>query len=244
MSVDTGTGTPELLREVLGMAGPDANRIASSMPEVDRFRLGSALRYLRRAKTPFDVFFFVESLVAAKQDQKCRRVTNFFRAHASLDDKIELAAGWAFTDPFHFGSPPTPPVVRHVMHSDCFADATWVRDNAATQDQMGCFAGPHSTCVCVEWLRQKPGEVDRVLGTVIGHLCDMRHSLVHESWPVLMVSEYAVGVASPTYSSVMLDIYPCDRADPVIFRTYETGMSFDRFKEISTAAARNHLIAA
>jgi hypothetical protein len=239
------TEASELLREQLGMTDAEASRVAAAMPEVDGFRLWVALRYLRRAASPFDVFFFVEALVAAKQRRKCDLVTKLFRDHASPEDKIELAEGWAFSDPYRFGSGGTP-IVRHAMHADCFADTRWVQDNAVTPEPQGCWAGPHTNCPCVKWLREKPGDVDRVLGIVVGHLCDMRHGLVHESWPTAMVAEYdaSAAAASATYSSTVLDIYPCDPHDPDRFRSYESGVSFDRFKAIATATARNHLLAA
>ena len=225
------------------MTATDANRICAAMPKLDEFRLTSALRYLRRAVTPFDVFFFVESVAAGKEPDKRARVISLYRDHAAPGDKIELAGCWAFTAPFRFGSA-LAPIVRHVMHDDCFADTAWVRDRAVTSEPLGCFTGPNTHCPCVRWLSERPDRVNAAVEIVIGHLCAMRHSLVHESWPVLMVAEYDPNAASPTYSSVALDVYPCDRDDPELYRSYETGISFDRFRAISIAAARNHLLAA
>ena len=39
----------------------------------------------------------------------------------------------------------------------------------------------------------------------------------------------------------MLDLYPSDGGDPEYFRTYETGVSLNRFKAICVAATLNHL---
>jgi hypothetical protein len=232
-----------LLQECLAMPGMDADRVAVLLPDVDRFRLGAALHFLRRASSPFDVFFFVEALVAAKQWGKCDLVKKLFRDHATDEDKIELTTGWAFTGPYTFGSA-IPLPVRHVMYSDSRADVAWILENLGDDHEpFSCSTGVRglaSLCPCGQWLRERPAEIDRALDAVIGHLCDMRHSLVHESWPVFMVAEPA---AAPSFGSTVVDCYPCDRNNPEIFRTYEAGISFDRFRAIGVTTARTCLIA-
>jgi len=232
----------KLLRECLGMEGAVADRVAIALPDLDRFRLDAALRFLRRATLPTEVFFFVESLVAAKQWGKCNLVKKLFRDHATREDKIELAAGWAFTEPYKFGSA-VPLPVRHVMYADCRADMDWIRENWGDDDSFGCSTGVKglaSPCPCERWLREKEvPEVDRALDAVVGHLCDMRHSLVHESWPVFMITEPA---PPDSLGSSMLDCYPCE-GDLASFRTYESGITLGRFRAIAVATARSYLSA-
>ena len=236
-----------LLQECLGLQGTEAERVASVLSDLDRFRLETALRFLRRATSSFEVFFFMEALVAAKKADKCERMVRLFQRHASEEDKIEVAAGWAFNEPFRFGTEGTP--VRHVMHGECVVDAAWLIGNGINPDglldPLGCMTG--HTCECVQWLRQHPAFVDDAVGEVIRHLCDMRHSLVHESWPTLMITDdpSETGPQGPpeSMSSTTLDAYPCDPDDPAIFRTYETSITFNRFKSIAVATARAYLTA-
>ena len=230
-----------LLQECLGASKSDADRIALALADVKRFRLHASLRLLRRAASPFDVFFFIESLIAAKKHKKCRRVIALFNRCARAEHKVELVAGWSFTKPYRFGSP-VPRPLRHVMFDDCSADTVWWSNNVGfPPDPLGCTTGLGTVlCPCVQWIRDRPAALDRALAQVIGHLCDMRHSLVHESWPLFMVAEHVPGADGST----MLDMYPCDPDDHDIFRTYEAGISFERFRAISVATALNYLNAA
>jgi len=233
----------ELLEEVLGMDGAEAERVAAALPELDRFRLDAALRFVRRATAPAEVFFFAESLVAAKQHPKCARVKKLFRDHATTEDKIELLAAWAFTDPYRFGTE-APFAARHVMYADCIVDTDWITENWGEEDgYLGCSTAVRnlgSLCPCERWLREKPAAIDKALDVLIGHLCDMRHSLVHESWPVFMVTDPLPPESS---GSSMRDCYPCAPEDLDIFRSYESGITFERFKTIAAATVRNHLVA-
>src|SRR5262245_60784532 len=120
-------GLTEHLQEVLGMQLTDAERVAGTRSEVERFRLEFALRFLSRAASPFEVFFFMGALVAAKKENKCALIVKLFQDHASHEDRIEMAAGWAFSEPFQFGTARTP--VRHVMHADCLGDTAWLTEN-------------------------------------------------------------------------------------------------------------------
>ena len=131
-----------LLQECLAMPGMDADRVAVLLPDVDRFRLGAALHFLRRASSPFDVFFFVEL------------VKKLFRDHATDEDKIELTTGWAFTGPYTFGSA-IPLPVRHVMYSDSRADVAWILENIGDDHEpFSCSTGVRglaSLCPCGRW---------------------------------------------------------------------------------------------
>lgn len=234
----------DLLQSELGLQSSEAARVASSMPELDRFRASAALRAFRRATSPFGVYFCAESFVAAKRRRKCELVTKLFVERLSSSEKIEMLASWAFTEQYAFGTARGP--VLHVMYPDCASDAQWLVTNTgqpAFTPPFGCSTGLQSGCPCIDWIGAHPTAVDPAVGILVGHLCDMRNSVVHESWPAFMVAESVSG-AGGAQSASMLDCYPSDRTDPSQFRTYESGIPLDRFKAITQSAIRGHLLAA
>jgi hypothetical protein len=234
----------DLLQSELGLPASDAARVASRMPELDRFRASAALRAFRRATSPFGIYFCAESFVAAKRHGKCALVKKLFVERLSSSEKIEMLASWAFTEQYAFGTARGP--VLHVMYPDCASDAQWLVTNTgqpAFTPTFGCSTGAQSGCPCIDWLRAHPTAVDPAMEILVGHLCDMRNSVVHESWPAFMVAESVSGTTG-AQSSSMLDCYPSDRPDPSQFRTYESGIPHDRFKAITQSAIRGHLLAA
>jgi hypothetical protein len=124
------------------------------------------------------------------------------------------------------------------MYDSCVADSTWWAENmGGSPSVLGCSA-TDDVCPCVVWLRHHADRADEAVEAVIRHLCDMRHSMVHESWPVFMVAEGGSG-----FPSSIRDLYPCG-FDPEMFRSYESGITLDRFKAIVITTARNYLNAA
>jgi hypothetical protein len=229
-----------LLIEVLEAPAPVAARVSAACTDLELFRLDAALRFVRRAKSPSEVFFFAEALVAAKRRNKCDRLVGLISDHASSDDKVELVAGWAFTDPYPFGSARGP--VHHVSYQHCVADKDWLDlqgFSTTDPDPFDCSAGIGSHCPCIAWLRENRGRLNEFVERVVRHLCDMRHSLVHESWPVLMVADDVPG----SDGGSVLDCYPCDPHDENMFRTYESGITLDRFKSITLATTLARLSA-
>ncbi len=236
----------DLLQTELGLAHADATRVANRMPELDRFRTCASLRAFRSAASPFGIYFCAESFAAGKQNRKCALVKSLYVDRLNSAEKLEMLSSWAFTEQYAFGT--AAGHVLHVMHPDCVSDAQWWRDEVgqvAYEPASGCSTSAYSECRCMDWIRAHPAAVDPALETLVGHLCDMRNSVVHESWPAFMVAEFFnVPGVSQAQSASMLDCYPSDRSDPSQFRTYESGMPLDRFKEITKSALRGHLLAA
>jgi hypothetical protein len=233
----------DALQAELGLLPRDAEDVVYLMRPLQRFRASAALRLMRRARTPFDVYFCAESFAAATVEGKCAKMTQLFVQRLATNDKIELLASWAFSDQYRFDSSRGP--VRHVMHSDCASDTAWLEDNIGrpTCPDDSCSVGLNSGCPCVGWIRDHPAAVDPSLETLVSHLCDMRNSMVHESWPVFMVAELIdVPGLPPADAASMLDCYPSNRNDPEQFRTYETGITLDRFKVIVRMALREEVL--
>jgi hypothetical protein len=153
-------------------------------------------------------------------------------------DKVELLASWAFTDQYPFGADRAQ--VRHVMYSECAADSQWLLENTGNDShvpQYGCSVGLSGGCECVQWIREHPAAIDAALEKLVGHLCDMRNSVVHESWPAFMVVDSTGG-----WPTSLLDCYPSDRIDPALFRSYESAIPLDRLRLIVSAALRAHVL--
>lgn len=198
--------------------------------------------FLQEAASPAEVVYALEALVAAKKTGKLGRLRRLFREHATDLQKIELLSRWAFSEPYQVGSVPSPVIVRHVMYNDCAADENWLEHGgAASAEPLGCVTDPNVPCTCVRWLREHQASTDTATDRLVGHLYDMRCALVHEAWRVEMVAPWSPDADRiGHYHSTVSDCYPCDSTDPNVVRSYEAGISLERFKEIALAIAQEY----
>src|SRR5262245_56413989 len=117
----------DALQAELGLERRDAADVAYLMRPLQRFRATAALRLMRRARTPLDVYFCAESFAAATAEGKCAKMKALFVQRLSTNHKIDLLASWAFSDQYRFDSSRGP--VRHVMYSSCASDTAWLEHN-------------------------------------------------------------------------------------------------------------------
>lgn len=225
-----------LLSEQLGVGESDAKKVSDRLENARVFRVWSSLRFLRSDPSALVSFFFLEAHAAGASGRKCEAVKEYLVRNLTPSSKLALVDAYAFSAPYLLGE--SYENTWHVMQCDCARDSAWMDRNCGPYDwSLGCFPGPNQSCPCTHWLRDNPKRVDRYLGSVVDELCNMRHSLVHASYPTLLVSDAGTG-----HSGTLVDCYPCDRSDERRLKSYTVGLSAEGFRAIIAEAVGRQLV--
>ena len=236
--------TQNLLESHLNLQSGEASSVLSKMIEVEQVRLLVAVRFLLKNPEPLSSLFFLEALVASKKDAKAQKLKTLFRMHASQEEKIELVDNFCFSKHYQFGNQREE--VRHVLYADFEQDTVWKNLNMPDPNSFVqyCSAGGRAPiCFCRDWLNEHQSKIDRFLDEVVGKLYEMRCAVVHESFPVLFVSDYSKQEKKMGINSTLVDVYPVGK-NLDEFCSYESSINGERFNEITRNVAKRYLLSA
>ncbi len=225
----------------IGLSNKEADNIIQGISnELEKVRLSASLSFLsytQKIKEPgytfrlLGILFILESLVAAKEKKKLKKVQKFLRESLDLENKISLLENFIFSEKYEFKKGPKHPP-RHIMFEDFDNDESFKKSHYIQNEKIEfCSGSKAPICYCVEWLRKNPKKIDDYLDTLIGHLYDMRHAIVHESFPVLGLPDYSEKYTAGSFSASLVDAYPVSD-DKKYFRSYEVYIDPDKFFEI------------
>jgi len=251
MIFDTDKRLKEALKKVMVVSSAETNKIIRKRKdELEKIRLLSVINFFNytfRVKEDAYIFrllgsiFTLESLVAAKQRNKKAKVQKLFKENLEPEDKISLLNGFIFSEKYEFKKGPKH-FPRHVMFEDFDKDANFKKYHCVPSEKIEFCSGSNAPiCYCIEWLRQNLSKVDDYLNTLISNLYDMRHAIVHESFPVLGLPDYSEKHTVGSFSASLADAYPVSD-DKKYFRSYKAYIDPDKFFEIIKNCIKNYLL--
>lgn len=236
------------LKNTLKTTDEEANSIIYK-DELENVRLLAAIRFLaytEKIQEEASVFkllgilFTVESLVAAKQDKKEGKVQKSLRDNLNVDQKVQLLDGFIWSEEYDFRKGKIFPL-RHIMFSDFNSDLDYKKNNYLNKEIEYCSAGRVPLCNCVKWLRSNPAKINCYLDKLVHYLYEMRHAIVHESFPVLgfPIERKDDGIQMSFNS--LLDAFPVTR-NKERFRAYEAFIERTQLFDIFKSCIKNYLL--
>jgi len=186
--------------------------------------------------------FVLESLVAAKRNNKLKRVKKLFRDDLVLEDKISLLGGFIFSNKYEFRKldQKEERKMRHVMFNDFNQDINFEKGVYINKENY-CSSSEHPICRCVDWLKENNAKVNEYIDTLIDYLYEMRHAIVHEAFPVFCLPDYSEKNTAGSFSASIIDCYPVS-SNKKYFRSYEVGIDPEDFFRIIKNCIRKHLL--
>lgn len=224
------------LQNQLILTEKESKQILFNLQEIDKIRLWAGLKFIDKEYNVLLEIFFLESLIAIDQPEKCKKLTNLFCNFTNFEEKVNLIDRFLFSEPFNLGQKKG--IHRHVQFSDFVKDEEWIKekiDSSWINWKEYCSSGNTPLCFCMEWLKshKDKGRINCYLEKIIEYLYDMRCAVVHEAFPVnfLAVNE----------KTSLVDSYP-SRKHKKRFVSYNVYMSPDSFFKITRNVAKRYLL--
>jgi hypothetical protein len=238
MPDDLLTELKELLIKQLSLTGEEADKVISKQSDLENFRLLAGLYLIESKNDPLYMIFFLESLIACKENEKRRLLQKLFKEYTSKEEKLDLIEHFRFTKPYQFRT--TRGAYRHAMFKDLEKDPKWIADNYGP-DPTVWMEDCGGVCMCMDWLADNPQKLNDYLDAVISNLYQMRCAIVHESFPVIMLPDYSGLQDGPSQHASHVDVFPIG-SDLSMFVAYETSIRPTRFFEITLNIAKKYLL--
>ncbi len=232
MSNFIDTGLNKMLKSSLSLNDMEVEQLMSKLSKIEKFRLLTGLRFIKKEKSALSEIFFLESLIAVKKNGKCNKFIELFLNNLDEIEKLDLIDNFLFSQPYKFQVSRDEP--RHVMFTDFERDSPWIKKNIDSSWRSYrdyCSSGNSPNCFCMQWLKSNQSKIDVYLKIVVWNLYKMRSAVVHECFPVVFLPNYNDNIDGIEISALM-DAFPIDHSIDK-FVSYRATMKPKRFYEIT-----------
>ncbi|XOB46313.1 MAG: hypothetical protein ACKKMV_02590 [Candidatus Nealsonbacteria bacterium] len=236
--------------KLIGLSDKETDNIIKNIADdLEKTRLYATLSFLnytykiKESSYSFRLLgslFLLESLIAAKEKNKLKKIQKLSRDNLDFGDKISLLAGFIFSRKYTFRKDEIYPL-RHIMFEDFNKDTNFKNKNYITRKIDYCSGSNTPLCYCADWLKESQNRIDTYLDTLIKYFYEMRHAVVHEAFPVFGLPNYSKKYTAGVSHSSLLDAYPISK-DKKYFRSYEVYINPDDFFRIMKSCIKNYLI--
>lgn len=235
------------LTKIVGISDQEADNIIKKIKsDLEKVRLRSGLRLLYNMENTkqgtflfLGSIFILESLVAAKQRKKTEKVQKLLRDNLDEQDKLLLLSKFLFSKPFEFRKSKGGPL-RHIMFAESDKDAAFKNKYYLKKDRI-CNGSRNPSCYCVVWLKVNSSRINEHFDTLVKYLYEMRHAIVHESFPVAALPNYRRKYGANSFTGSINDVYPVFE-DIKYFRSYQVYIDPDDFLKIIKKSIKNYLL--